>query len=189
MNNNKKLSLGLPSTHLFRAARISRLRRDFLIRSAYGPMEYIGHRAIRTLRNPAEKGIDYGLNKNNFYNNDGYIAIVTVLVIGAVMLLVGMAVVLNSINTGQGSLGEIKKEASLGYTESCAEEALLRINNDNALPTVIILPEGNCTVTINSQTGSGWDFTVSGNWSGYSKSVRVTATRGSTVAVNSWKEI
>lgn len=119
----------------------------------------------------------------------GYIALVTVLVVGAVMLSVGMAVVLNSINSGQGALSEIKKEAGIGFVESCVEDALMRINRDNALPGTIALPEGSCTVTINSQVGSDWDFTVSGVLSGYKKEVRVTANRASTVVVNSWQEI
>lgn len=125
------------------------------------------------------------LNKNQH----GYIAIVTVLVIGVVMLSVGMAVILNSINTGQGALAEIKKESSIGYVESCVEEALLDINKNNTLTGTIVLPEGSCTVTINSQVGSAWDFTVDGTLDGYKKSIRITATRGSTVTVNSWLEI
>jgi len=114
---------------------------------------------------------------------------VTVLVIGAVMLSVGMAVVMNSINTGQGSLGEIKKESGIGFVESCVEDALMRINTENVLLGTITLPEGTCTVTINSQVGSAWDFTVSGTLDGYSKNIRVTATRGTNITVNSWTEI
>ncbi len=121
--------------------------------------------------------------------SNGYVAIVTVLVIGAVMLSVGMAVVLNSINIGQGALAEIKKESGIGFVESCAEDALIKINKNGALAGTIVLPEGTCTVTINSQVGSNWDFTVSGILNGYSKNIRVTATRGSTMTVNSWQEI
>lgn len=119
----------------------------------------------------------------------GYIALVTVLVIGAVMLLSGMAVVFNSINGGQSSLGEVKKETSLGYVESCAEDALMRINRDDSLGNNIILPEGNCAVTINSHVGSDWDFTVSGSFGNYLKEIRVSATRTETVLINSWQEI
>lgn len=184
-----KFLLRLPSTHLFRTARIFSLRENFLIRSAYGPLS-TWTPAIRTLRNPAEKGMDYGVILQKFnVNMHGYIALVTVLVIGAVMLSVGMTVVLNSINTGQGALGEIKKESSIGLAESCAEEGLLKINEDNTLPANIILPDGSCTVTINSQSGSDWDFTVAGVLDGYSKKIRVTATRGNTVVINSWQEI
>ncbi len=119
----------------------------------------------------------------------GYIAIVTVLVIGAIMLSVGMTVILNSINTGQGTLSEIKKESSVGYVESCVEEALMNINRNNTLSGTVVLPEGSCTVTINSQVGSAWDITVDGTLDGYNKSIRVTAIRGSTVTINSWLEI
>lgn len=127
------------------------------------------------------------IENRNF--QQGYVAIVTVLVIGAVMLSVGMAVVLNSINTGQGALGEIKKESGIGFVESCAEDALIDINKNNALGGTITLPEGTCAVTINSQVGSAWDFTVSGSLGGYTKSIRVTATRATSVTVNSWIEI
>ena len=105
------------------------------------------------------------------------------------MISVGMAVVLNSINSGQGSLSEVRKERSIGFVESCVEDALMRINTENALSGVITLPEGTCTVTINSQVGSAWDFTVSGTLDGYSKNIRVNATRGTNVMVNSWIEI
>ena len=53
------LKLRLPSTRLFRADRIFSLRENFLLRSAYGRLTRL--LAIRTLRNPAEKGIDYGV--------------------------------------------------------------------------------------------------------------------------------
>ncbi|HOX96591.1 MAG TPA: hypothetical protein PLI45_04400 [Candidatus Woesebacteria bacterium] len=121
--------------------------------------------------------------------HEGYVALVTVLIIGAVMVIVGMAVVMNSINTGQGVLSEIRKESSIGLVESCVEDALLRINKNNILGSSIVLPEGSCTVTINSQSGSDWDFTVSGVGDGYLKSIRVVASRTTKVTVISWKEI
>ena len=86
-------------------------------------------------------------------------------------------------------MAEIKKESGIGFVESCAEDALIKINKNGALAGTIVLPEGTCTVTINSQVGSNWDFTVSGILNGYSKNIRVTATRGSTMTVNSWQEI
>ena len=55
---SKKSKQVLTSTRLFRADRIFLLRRNFLLRCAYGRLRR--HRAIRTLHSPAEKGIDYG---------------------------------------------------------------------------------------------------------------------------------
>jgi len=61
---NIKFLLRLPSTRLFRADRIFSLRENFLLRSAYDRSRR--YHAIRTLRNPAEKGIDYGVNTQKF---------------------------------------------------------------------------------------------------------------------------
>jgi hypothetical protein len=119
----------------------------------------------------------------------GYAAIVAVIVVGAVLVLTGVGVVLNSINEVQSSFGEGQKEIGLALVDACAQESLLRINKNNALPGTITLPQGSCTVTINSQVGNSWDFTISGTFGVYSKSVRVTATRTSSVVVNSWQEI
>lgn len=119
----------------------------------------------------------------------GYVAMVTVLVVGAVLVLTGIGVVLSSINEVQSSFGEGKKEYTLALVDACAQNALLQINKNNSITGLIALPEGSCTVTINSQVGSSWDFSVTGTIGNYVKSVRVTATRTSTVVVNSWQEI
>jgi len=120
---------------------------------------------------------------------NGYAAIVTVMVVGAVLVLTGVGVVLNSINEVQSSFGEGQREVTLALVDACAQESLLEINKNNALPGTITLPQGSCTVTINSQVGNSWDFTVSGTFGFYNKSVQITATRTTSVVVNSWQEI
>lgn len=73
--------------------------------------------------------------------------------------------------------------------EACIEDSLMYLNKNNSLRTTVTLPQGSCSVTINSQVGNVWDFTVAGSFEGYSKSVRVNATKGSGVTVNSWVNI
>ena len=119
----------------------------------------------------------------------GYVAISTVLVVGVILLSTGMAVILNSINESQSSTSDSQKEKVIGFVESCAQDALLRLNDNNALPGSIVLPDGSCTVTINSQVGNNWDFSVTGSLAGYQKNIRVNATRTTTVTINSWLEI
>lgn len=121
--------------------------------------------------------------------NKGYAAIATVLVVGFIMLSAGMGVVLNSINESQSSFAETQKEEVLGFVESCVQDALMRLNKNNAIPASLVLPDGTCTVTINSQVGNVWDFTTTGTLGGYSKDIRVSATRGNTVVITSWLEI
>lgn len=118
----------------------------------------------------------------------GYVAFASVLVICAVILVIGISVSLLSISEGQMSLAEKKKEETIDFVEACVEDALLRFNENNTIPSQIPLPQGTCDVTIDSQNGT-WTFTVSGAFEKYQKKIQVTAERGTTVNVTSWKEV
>lgn len=122
-------------------------------------------------------------------NNNGYVAITTVLVVGAVLLTVGVAITINSINEAQISLAETKKEAALALVESCVQDGLLRINKSNSLPATITLPQGTCNVTINSHIGNAWIFSVSGVFGGFKKNIQVSASRTSTIGITNWQEM
>ena len=120
---------------------------------------------------------------------NGYIALTSVLVIAAAVLAIGTSVALLSISEGQVSLADKKHEETLDFVESCAEVALLELNEDNNISSSIALPEGSCSVIINSQSGNDWDFSVSGVVGGFNKTVQVTTTRSAGVAINSWQQV
>ena len=119
----------------------------------------------------------------------GYIALTTVLVVGVVLLTIGLSVSLIAISEGQLSLSGRRNETALDLTEACIEDALLRLNTTGALNTTITIPEGTCSLVVNSNVGSTWTFTVIGISDALTKKIQVTATRGSTVVVSSWLEI
>lgn len=119
----------------------------------------------------------------------GYVAISTVLMVGVVVMAIGVAVILNGINEVQSAFAESRKEAALGVANACVQDGLIRLNKNNAIPRMVVLPEGSCAVTINSQMGNTWDVTFTSTVNGYTKSLRVTATRTTTVTINSWLEI
>lgn len=131
------------------------------------------------------------MGKMTLINNHktGYIALSSVLVISAVVLIVGVSVTLLSISEAQISLGGRKSEASVDFVEGCVEEALLRLNEDNSVPTTIGLPQGQCSVTIDGHVGDDWILTVSGSLDGYYHSIQVVANRSSTVTITSWGEV
>src|SRR3989338_6758105 len=93
-----------------------------------------------------------------------------------------------SINDIQMSLANKNGLDALNIVEGCVENSLLNLNEDNNIPSSISLPEGNCSVTINSQNGNDWDFTVQTTIKSYSKSIRVNATRATNVLVTAWTE-
>jgi hypothetical protein len=119
----------------------------------------------------------------------GYIAISSVLVIAAVVLIIGTTVSLISISEGQISLSSYHNDTVLDGVEGCTEDALLYLNENNSLPATITTPQITCTVTVNSQAGSNWTITVTGTVSGHTKSIQVQLTRTTTIAITSWQEI
>lgn len=125
---------------------------------------------------------------NRISGKSGYIALSTVLVILAVIVVVGVSVSLTSINELQTSFGSKQSVSSLDIVEACVEDVLLSINESDSVSGVITLPEGTCTATVNSHVGGDWDVTVSSTNDGYARSVRVEASRGGTVSITNWKE-
>lgn len=119
----------------------------------------------------------------------GYIAIASILVISAVAVIIGTAVALQSINEIQTALSHKKGQESLQLVEGCTENALIRLNRVASLSATVTIPEGSCSVTINSNTGNNWTFTVSGTVNNYTKSVQVSATRGDTFTITNWQEL
>lgn len=104
-------------------------------------------------------------------------------------MIIGTSVSLLSINDIQLSLSNKKSDEALDLVEGCVEDALIRLNEDNSIPATITIPQGTCSVTINSQAGSNWTFTVTGTFNAYTKGVRVEAVRQSNVEVSRWTEI
>lgn len=119
----------------------------------------------------------------------GYVALSSILVILAVTLAIGISTSLLSINDALSSVSGQKGNTSMDIIEGCVEDALIRLNEDNSIPSSLVLPQGTCTVTINSQVGNNWDFTVSASINSYTRSVRVQAVRSTTVSITSWQEI
>lgn len=116
----------------------------------------------------------------------GYVALATVLVIAVVVTSIGLAVSTQSVDTVQSSLFAEKTHAARNFVEGCIEDVLLRLNENDAIPGTITLPEGSCSVTINSQVGSIWNFTVVGSQDGQTVSILVEAERSGTVSITDW---
>jgi len=120
------------------------------------------------------------------FAKSGYAAITSIIVILVVIVLVGIATSYLSLGNAMMSLGQSKGEGTRSLVESCIEDALLRYNKTNVLPTSITTPLGTCTLTIDIQTGSAATFTTSATLGNNSKSIQVSSTRTGSVAVVNW---
>lgn len=119
----------------------------------------------------------------------GYIALTTVLVIGAVLLAITIVLGITSVSQLQTSLSTLKNSETLNAVESCTEESLNFYRNTNDIPVSIELPGVSCSVTIESQDASNIVFVVSEVNDTYYKSVRINASKTDHVYINSWEEI
>ena len=120
-------------------------------------------------------------------NQKGYIALTSLIVVTALVILIGISVSALSINDLQSSFAAMRNEETLNLVEACVEDALLRLNEENFIPGSITIAGKTCSV-VPTQVGSNWDFTVQADLEGYTKKIRVTASRTSTVSITSWKE-
>ena len=119
---------------------------------------------------------------------NGYVALIVVLAISVMLTVIGVSIALISINQGDMSTVEQKKEAELSFVESCAADALMKLDKYRAIPSIITLPLGTCSV-ITSRTGFDWVITVSGSQENYTKTIQINASRTTSVDVTSWTEI
>ena len=125
-------------------------------------------------------------NKTKLVN--GYIALSSVLVVGAILITIIMSSTLLTISSNQISLSYKQKDNTINQVESCIEDALLYLNNNNSLPTTITMPTGSCAITLNNQVDNIFTFTVSTNLNNYQKIIKVQAQRSTKVIVLSWVE-
>ena len=115
-------------------------------------------------------------------------ALASVLVIAAVVGVIGIATALSAVSESQSALAAKKGHEARDFVEGCVEDALLRLNEDNSIPSTITLPEGSCSVTINAQSGDDWTFTATGTLETHASSIQVNATRTTTITITRWQE-
>ena len=86
-------------------------------------------------------------------------------------------------------MGEKKGDGVLFLVESCVEDALLSLNEKGILPAEVSLPQGVCSLILDSQSGQNFVFTAQGSFSGHSQSIQVSATRNSSVVIDRWIDV
>lgn len=121
---------------------------------------------------------------------NGYIAIITVLIISAVVLATAGTVSLLAIGEAQSSYSLFKGEDTLTFVEGCTEDALYKLRaNSSYAGGNITRPEGTCTVAV-SQISTTYTLTVSTTNTTYQRTIQIVCNRNPTgITLTSWKEI
>ena len=126
-------------------------------------------------------------------NQEGFIALISVLIIGAIVLAISIGLSLRSIGETNMSLAEQESHRALALANLCAEQALMKLES-------VLNYAGSENVTIGSESCDILAISGSGNFnrtvqaqstvSGYTKKVKVVVSQISpTMQITSWEEV
>ncbi len=122
----------------------------------------------------------------NNTNLNGYIALVSVLILSAVIMSILVTVSITSAYRINGILNEQGVNNIKLVAESCADDVLLKLNHDNLLPSTVTVDGVTCNVVQNSQLGTLWDFDISVSLSQMVHTINIVADRTDKIYIISW---
>jgi len=124
-------------------------------------------------------------------NNQGYIALITVLVVLAVSMIVAISAVLNSTNEMQMGYTSGKAEETFNVADACAEEAMLRLKREPHLSAIsdLSIGAGSCIIEIQNLGAENRRLKITGQVGNIYRLIEIELTVGSDWQVTSWQEV
>ncbi len=122
----------------------------------------------------------------------GYIALITVLVIGAVGLTVTTSVILLGLGSSRTSFTIEQSNQAKALANACAEEALQKIVDSIPFEGTgdLSLDQGTCTYTVTKLTGQNRTITASGAVGTIIRKVNIVLDKITpNVNITSWQEV
>lgn len=125
----------------------------------------------------------------NFRFSSGFIALLTVLIIFAIALLVGLS--LSFLSISEATMGLQKSQSSQAYflTNLCAEQALMKLKEDINYPgsEIIEIEGGNCQIL---PIEGNWVIKVFGNFRNQIKKIKIVVSQvNPEMIISSWQEV
>jgi len=125
--------------------------------------------------------------------NNGYIALVTVLIITAVTLMIAISVNLESMGETKISLAKNQSSKAFYLATACAEDALMKLkdNLNYGGDEILTFTQGTCTILPVEGVGNqNRLIKVIGNVSNYTRRIRIEISRvNPDMEISSWQEV
>jgi Tfp pilus assembly protein PilX len=122
---------------------------------------------------------------------NGYIALMTVLILGAVATAIAVALLVTGTDSSRSAIVTQQSIAARHLAQACAEEALQSINDFTSYVGTgnLSYTAGTCTYTVTNTGGATRTITSTGTVNGVVKKLTIYATIGSsTISITSWQE-
>lgn len=124
--------------------------------------------------------------------NKGYIALITVLVTGAVGVAIAVSLLLLGLGSSRTSFALEQSNQAKALADGCAEEALQQIRDSTPFEGTgnVSLGQGNCTYTVTKQTGQNRTITSSGTVGTIVRKVKIIIDKITpNINIVSWQEV
>ncbi len=103
----------------------------------------------------------------------GFVLIITVLVVSAIISVIIISISLSSITRLENTNTALQGTRAKILTESCSEEALIRLNRDNTYSRgSLSLETGVCSIAITT-VGGNKEIAVTGTLNGYTHTLTI----------------
>jgi hypothetical protein len=122
----------------------------------------------------------------------GYVALLTVLIVGAAATAIGLLLLTTAIDSQRTSLVEQQSKQARSLAVACAEEALQIVHDTTSYTgnSSLSLGQGGCTYTVTSTGASTRTITTTGTVGSVVRKVQVYVTIGSSsISITSWQEV
>lgn len=122
----------------------------------------------------------------------GYVALLTVLIMGAVATSVAVTLLTTGTDSQRTALVELQSRQARMAAVACAEEALQIMHDTTSFTGTnnLNLSPSSCTYTVTNTGGGSRTIIATGTSGNVVKKVQVYATIGaSSISINSWQEI
>lgn len=124
--------------------------------------------------------------------SDGYVALITVLVVGAAGLAIALSVLMSGIGASESGLVTQQAAQARGLSAACAEEALAvwRTNPAFTGTAGMTMGTGTCTYTVTRTASNTLMLDSTGTVNDVVRKTKIYATIGtSSISITSWQEV
>ncbi len=132
------------------------------------------------------------ITKNKKEVNRGYIALLSVIVVGAIGTAVMLSIMLIGISTSKTDFAVQQSGSAKVLASSCGEEALQKILETGTTSSTanLIIGSGTCSYVITSQNGQNITINATGITGTLSSKVKiVVSTTTPAIILSSWQEV
>jgi len=123
---------------------------------------------------------------------NGYIALISILIICAIVLLITISAGILSISESDMGLGKNQASEAYYYANACAEDALQGIRDLTSYTgtDTLVFDNGSCGYTVTSQGGSNRTITASGVVGDITRRIQITINQiNPLINISSWEEV